>query len=382
MKILRLALSIGPTSPELNQFTLPVVHRHEITVCTFFPCRNPRQQGFRWRPGSGRLWPFLHELWRLLRNEHFDLVHVHSPHLGLMFLAVAIFVRPRLIRRSILHLHSSYGVYRMRNRWMLFPSFLLFARLACCSRASYESFPRLYRWTAGGRLTVVRNGANLERVDLARPTIAKRSRLADRPLQLVSVGRMRELKNHRYVIRVISQLQRQDIVFTIFGGGALIDAIREEAHRAGAADRIRVAGEVPRDELLRQLWHADGFISMSRGEGMPMAVLEAMACQCPVILSDIPPHREITVRDASVGRLVDLGDSERLTRELTRWAALSADERNAWGRRCRSHIERHFSMTQMHRQFDGLVSSLLEDRRSSSAVAPPRPSTVLHDNVA
>jgi glycosyltransferase involved in cell wall biosynthesis len=38
---------------------------------------------------------------------------------------------------------------------------------------------------------------------------------------------------------------------------------------------------------------ADVFVSLSKYEGNPNAVLEAMACRCPVVLSDIPAHREI-----------------------------------------------------------------------------------------
>ena len=39
---------------------------------------------------------------------------------------------------------------------------------------------------------------------------------------------------------------------------------------------------------------ADVFISLSKGEGLPIAVLEAMYCGCFLILSTIPPHKEVS----------------------------------------------------------------------------------------
>jgi glycosyltransferase involved in cell wall biosynthesis len=64
---------------------------------------------------------------------------------------------------------------------------------------------------------------------------------------------------------------------------------------------------------------ADGLISMSRYEGNPNVVLEAMAAGCPVILSDIPGHREVA--DASSAVFVPVDDVQALSVAIAEFVA-------------------------------------------------------------
>jgi len=60
---------------------------------------------------------------------------------------------------------------------------------------------------------------------------------------------------------------------------------------------------------------ADVFISLSKGEGLPIAVLEAMYCGCFLILSTIPPHKEISPpRERCL--FVDTSNEKEITNSL------------------------------------------------------------------
>lgn len=63
-------------------------------------------------------------------------------------------------------------------------------------------------------------------------------------------------------------------------------------------------------DVVPWLQAADLFVSASRSEGMPLAVLEALSCGCPALLSDIAPHREIAeaVQGQGCVRLFDAAD--------------------------------------------------------------------------
>lgn len=77
----------------------------------------------------------------------------------------------------------------------------------------------------------------------------------------------------------------------ICGDGSHRRQVEQMARKLGIADRIVFKGYV--DNLWELMKRADAFVSMSRCEGRPNVVLEAMACGCPLVVSDIPAHREI-----------------------------------------------------------------------------------------
>jgi glycosyltransferase involved in cell wall biosynthesis len=101
--------------------------------------------------------------------------------------------------------------------------------------------------------------------------------------------------------------------------------VRERVERHGLDDRVLLPGFVD-DETLASLYStATAAVVTSRGEGFGLAAVEAAACGAPVVLSDIPPHRE-TLGDAALyfppgdaaalaERLAELGDPA-MRREL------------------------------------------------------------------
>ena len=108
--------------------------------------------------------------------------------------------------------------------------------------------------------------------------------------------------------------------------------------------------------MYRLVSQADVFVSASRGEGLPVSVLEAMACKCPVILSDIPPHREIA-RKAPGVPLVRPGDITALTDALTTYDAMSTRSKERLGARMRRCVEEHFSVRSMNDAYGGCTAN-------------------------
>ena len=133
--------------------------------------------------------------------------------------------------------------------------------------------------------------------------------------------------------------------FRIFGKDKLWDETQSDANNGGdvmreilrangvCGDEVKFMGAVPRDVLLGHLRRATVALVPSRYENQPFAVLEALACGTPLIVSDIPAHREI-IRSEAEG-VTFTGENanelaqktiELLTRPARR-AALSESER-------------------------------------------------------
>ena len=122
----------------------------------------------------------------------------------------------------------------------------------------------------------------------------------------ISAGNLTELKNPMFLIDVwkrhFKKNNKHHLLF--IGGGTLQDACRS----AGAGnDNIHFTGRV--SDVNRYLQASDYILSASKSEGLPNAVLEAMACGLPILVSDIPAHREVWDFNKATGRLFE-PDSE------------------------------------------------------------------------
>jgi glycosyltransferase involved in cell wall biosynthesis len=107
---------------------------------------------------------------------------------------------------------------------------------------------------------------------------------------LLFAGRMDSGKNLENLLIALSLV---DTAFTaiLCGDGPLRPALEELAAELGIKSRVIFTGYV--SNLWSLMKRADAFLFLSRFEGCPNVVLEAMACGCPLIVSDIPAHREI-----------------------------------------------------------------------------------------
>ena len=91
----------------------------------------------------------------------------------------------------------------------------------------------------------------------------------------------------------------EDVYCVIAGKGPLQDAVEEHA-----SDRLHVLGYVSDEDKWRWFAEADIFATLSAYEGMPIAALEALSFGVPVLLSDIPSHRNLINQYDTTGALV------------------------------------------------------------------------------
>jgi glycosyltransferase involved in cell wall biosynthesis len=184
-------------------------------------------------------------------------------------------------------------------------------------------------------------------------------RHAGRPL-ILAAGRLVPEKNLETLIRALAIVfEHHDAHAVLLGDGPLRSRITTLLQHRRMTDRISLRGYVP--NLWAWMKRADAFVSLSQFEGNPNTVLEAIACECPVVLSDIPAHREIV--DATSARFV----APQSTEETANAILSTLTDRDAARQRVRQALARIVMQTPLHiaRRYTGAYADVLARNAST-----------------
>ena len=110
---------------------------------------------------------------------------------------------------------------------------------------------------------------------------------------LLFVGRVVYQKGLDLLLEALGGLQSISWQLTVVGDGSQREPLLVQAQHLGMVDRIKFLGWLSSTQLLPQYQQANLFIFPSRHEGMPNAVLEAMACGLPVVATRIAGNEEL-----------------------------------------------------------------------------------------
>lgn len=362
LAVLRLVDTISVDSGPYNQFSLSLslseTGKYNITICTLLKAKIPPAKELALFEGDGSVLGCFRALKTALNEKAYDVIHIHSPYFGVLFIITSFLMRKAsLYRATVYTVHNSYPNFKLKHRLLMIPIFALFRRIVCVSESSFESLPNFYKWLAGDRLCVVQNGVDIERVDRVIGSAGRHPR-AD-SFTIAAVGRLIEVKNPMTALEAFYQSADETSRLVFIGEGRLHKSVTLEINRLNLENRVNITGLIPREKVFEHLVNTDLFVSTSYGEGLPIAVLEAMACRCPVLLSDIPPHREIAAGVDFIP-LVHPDDSAGFAREIKRIRQISPSERAEIGEKCRQLVEKHFSLAAMHEKYEQIYLQVMK----------------------
>jgi glycosyltransferase involved in cell wall biosynthesis len=175
--------------------------------------------------------------------------------------------------------------------------------------------------TYGVPVVVIPNGIGSPR-RLQSTTVLRSFGLAPRRYVL-TVARIDEQKRQLDLIEAFARVGETGWKLAIVGDSDYANEYAHAvAHAAAQTPGVVLLGYQTGDALAELYTHAGLFVLPSSHEGQPIAALEAISYRCPVVLSDIPAHREIATSSAE---LVPVGDVGTLARRLNvRCAAIAA----------------------------------------------------------
>ncbi len=172
---------------------------------------------------------------------------------------------------------------------------------------------------------------------------------AQGPVRLLCVASLQDYKGHRVLFEALGEAGGRlgRVELDLVGAGRLEGELRDLASSLGIAERIRFHGNLPEPEVARLLGEADAFVLPSvtaadgRQDGIPVALMEAIASGLPVIASRLSGIPEL-VREGESGALAAPGDASDLALAIARLIEgdLKLDPAAA-----RERIERDFNIT-------------------------------------
>jgi len=124
-------------------------------------------------------------------------------------------------------------------------------------------------------------------------------------------------------------------------------------------DNVLFTGKI--NNVLDYLQSSNYFISSSQAEGLPNAVLEAMACGLPQVLSDIEPHKEIIDLDNNTGLIYKTGSVDELYNAMT---TILTYNYNDTSKAVLELIQNHLESSKMSNQYQEIYENLLKGRNN------------------
>lgn len=199
-------------------------------------------------------------------------------------------------------------------------------------------------------IAVIANGVDLDRFRVESRTW--------QPARLLFVGRVVYQKGIDLLLSALATLKNLDWTLEIVGDGPRHEDLRIQADQLGILERIKFAGWKYNDELARAYAAANLFTYPSRHEGMPNALLEAMASGLPALATHIAGNEEL-VAHGETGLLVPSEDIEALRKSLNELIP-DAARRESMGAAARKAVSARYSWQRVTKEYLELMQQVLK----------------------
>jgi glycosyltransferase involved in cell wall biosynthesis len=298
----------------------------------------------------------------VIRREQADVIHCHLYH-------AALYGRLAAKRAGVPCVVTAHNVYsnpkwhrRLINRWLGRYT----ARIIGVSQPVGDDVLR-YDRIAPEKLLVIPNGIDLAPMlqMLDHETAKKRLGLPACAPVIGCVGRLEPQKGHRFLLEALAMLRKQrgDCPhLVIVGTGSALGSIRRQIESLSLEDRVHLLGtrrDIP--EILAAL---DLFVLPSLWEGLPLALLEAMAAGVPVMASAVGGVGDV-LDNGRYGGLLPPGNGSALCDAMTDWLD-HPEKRRALGELGKMRAHQDYSARSMVGRLEEIYEALRASRKRDS----------------
>jgi glycosyltransferase involved in cell wall biosynthesis len=250
--------------------------------------------------------------------------------------------------------------FRTLKRWLLARAYRRADFAVAVSEGCREGMQRSYRLSKE-RIVVVRNFVDIAEIDRSarQPNPCPESA----GFHLVTLGRLDKQKGQIHLLQAVDDLVhrrgRADIRLDIAGQGPLEDELNSFVQDRKLQDHVRFVGFLENPFAL--IARSQLFCLPSIYEGLPLALLEGMACRIPVLATDCPSGPREVLDGGRLGRLIPPGNADALADAIED----AMDHYPDWTARvagARQRVEREFSVESEMEHLQQLIDTAAGNR--------------------
>jgi glycosyltransferase involved in cell wall biosynthesis len=293
-----------------------------------------------------------------LASRRFDVIHLHATGPGALSPLARLAGTPTVV--------TVQGLDWRREKWGPAARSVLQVAAACSARFPNRTIVvsrELERYFAehhGAQAVYIPNGVHEEPQEGTPP---QADLVPDR--FVLFLGRLVPEKHVHTLIRAYGRVEG-DLPLVIAGPDSHSPEYLAELRTLAARDpRVRLLGAQYGANKTWLMRNALAFVQPSSIEGLPIALLEALAAGRFPIVSSIPENLEpVTVGDETLGRTVGVGDEEGLGAAIT--SAIAAPDRAAVGHRLRDHVRQAYDWSAIADATEATYRDVVRARRTRS----------------
>jgi glycosyltransferase involved in cell wall biosynthesis len=235
------------------------------------------------------------------KKNHITIIHSHGKAAGIYSRLLALF--------NINVIHTFHGIHGQSSIVQKAKNYLekilapLTQTFICVSKSEKETVESL-GILQGHKIVTIENAIDLDIIHQATASnLKQRYQLPENIKLWGCLTRLSPEKGNDLLIKTLAQVESAGDYFIIAGSGPQKKELEEMA-KALNVNNILFIGEI--DEPISFLKGLDGYVSFSKGEGLPYSLLEALACELPCVLSRVKGHIDFQKEV----RLFDLSDPQ------------------------------------------------------------------------
>jgi len=371
IKVLHIIKSLGRGGAEmLLPETLQLHDRNnfEFHYAYFLPWKNQMVESIQHHGGrvtcfhANNNFQLVTKVWtvaRYVRKNKIQVIHAHLPWAGILARAVGKITGVPVIYSE----HNKQERYHLGTRLMNLVTMDLLTLVLAVSTDVAESIHKHKPRLRTPVRTLV-NGVNVESFKnqlFHGRTVREKLGIPSDALAIGTIAVFRFQKRLDLWMELAAKILRQfkSAHFIIVGDGPLKDALMKKRNELGLTDRIHLPGL--ETEVRPYLAAFDVYMMTSVFEGLPVALLEAMAMECPVIATNAGGIKEV-IRHEVDGLLCSVEEPEKLVGYACTLLA-DQDLRMKYGQQARKRVVENFSMEKMVEELEEVYREVVGLKR-------------------